>query len=165
MILSVKDWVFDVDIDATMDYSSELYTEHCECGYCRNYYSAVRTSYPGLESVLLKFGINIESPVDFLPVEPTLCIVSYAVCGIICKKGSGRILFDGFDISIQESAQLDYSLSCQQPYFVITTSMLDLPWLLDEDMDEVVSPANEPECLERMWRKLLNETDHNVVQS
>ena len=164
MLLTVKDWVFDVDISATMEYSAKLYAEHCECGYCRNYYAAVRSSYPGLESLLLKFGVNIESPVDFLPVEPTLCIVSYAVCGSICKKGGGRIMIDDFEVSIQKSDVLDYTLSCQQPYFVITTGMLELPWLLDEDKDEVISPANEPECLERMWRKLLNETD-NVVQS
>ena len=46
-----------------------------------------------------------------------------------------------------------------KPFFVFTTGLLDLPWVLDEDMDEVISPANEPEYLQRMMNRLLENTD------
>ena len=165
MIFSIQGWVFDVDVSATMEYSAELYTDHCECGYCRNYYTTVQSAYPSLNPFLLSLGINIEGPVDFLPVEPDLCIVSYAVCGRIVTRGHKLISLDDVSLSVQDSAELDYSLSCAEPYFVFTTEPLELPWVLEENMDEVISPANEPECLERMWRKLLNNAEFDTYQS
>ena len=165
MILNIQDWVFYVDIPATMAYSAELCADHCECGYCKNYYQAVRQCYPSLVPYLLRFGINIEGPVDFLPIEPTLCIVSYAVCGRILTHGKNLIDLGDISLSVQQSSELDYSLSCGDPYFVFTTNALKLPWLLDEDMNEVISPANEPECLERMWCKLLDSAEFDSFQS
>lgn len=165
MLIHIQEWILDVDIDATMKYSSELFAEHCECGYCRNYYSTVCDIYPELNTLLTKLGINHESPVDFLPIEPTLCIISYALCGSIVKHGSQWIAIGEAMVSFQESNLLDYELSCGEPYFVLTTSALRLPWVLEEDMDEVISPANEPECLERMWKKLLDNAVFNDYQS
>ncbi len=165
MIVNIQDWVFDLDVSATMVYSAELVADHCDCGYCRNYYTTVQKAYPSLNPFLLDFGINIEGPVDFLPIEPNLCIVSYAVCGRIVAQGSGLINLGAVSLSVQNSTELDYTLSCAEPYFVFTTNPLKLPWVLDEDMDEVVSPANEPECLERMWRKLLDYTEFDTYQS
>ena len=165
MELSIQGWVFDVDVKATVDYSVELFSDHCECGYCRNYYTAVSDSYPALQPFLSQFGIHIEGPVDFLPIEPTLCMVSYAVCGRIIKHGNSLIELNGVTVSVQEANELDYELSCSSPYFVLTTNALVLPWLLDEDMNEVVSPANEPECLERMWKKLLGSAQFTGYQS
>lgn len=165
MILRIQDWVFDVDIPATMTYAAHLREDHCECGYCTNYYRTVCNAYPSLDSFLREFGIDIEGPVDFLPVEPIVCIVSYAVCGRIMKRGSDRIRLGDVSLSIQESIELDYTLSCGEPYFVFTTTPLKLPWILEEDMNEVVSPANEPECLERMWGKLLDYAEFDTYQS
>ena len=36
-------------------------------------------------------------------------------------------------------------------------------WLLDEDMDEVISPANEPEYLQRMWDRLLQNAPDGSI--
>jgi len=41
MILQVADWVFDLDIDATMSYSAGIWNDHCTCGYCRNFYETL----------------------------------------------------------------------------------------------------------------------------
>ena len=165
MLFRVQDWLFDVDVDATVAYSEHLYSEHCECGYCRNYYATVDSKYPALKPFFSQFGVHVEGPVDFLPVEPTLCIVSYALCGTIVEEGREFVEMNGFSLTVQRQEQLDYTLSCQQPYFVLTTGYLELPWVLDEDMDEVVSPANEPACLERMYRKLLGEAATDGIQS
>ena len=165
MILNIQGWVFDVEISATMEYSAELYADHCECGYCRNYYTTVQSSYPSLNPFLLDLGVNIEGPVDFLPIEPNLCMVSYAVCGRIITRGDNVITIGNVSLSVQDSTELDYTLSCAEPYFVFTTNPLELPWVLEENMDEVLSPANEPECLERMWRKLLTNAEIDTYLS
>lgn len=165
MIIEIQDWVFEIDREATRAYTQGNLEDHCECGYCRNYYLTIDRIYPALKPFLEQFGAHAEAPVDFLPVEPTLCIVSYAVSGRILRSGTKPIYLDGLSISVQTQTQLDYELKCPQPYFVFTTDYLDLPWILDEDMDEVISPANEPECMERMWRKLLNDAQATPLQS
>lgn len=42
--------------------------------------------------------------------------------------------------------------------FMLEVGEMVLPWVLEEDMDEVISPANEPEFLEKMYRKLLSRS-------
>lgn len=165
MIFSVDDWIFDVDMENTQSYTQEILPDHCECGYCRNFYSTVDRVYPSLKSFIEQFGSNIESPVDFLPVEPTLCIVTYAVSGKILRRGSNRIGLNGCALLVQDSSELDYELKCPKPYFVFTTDCLELPWILDEDQNEVLSPANEPACMDRMWRKLLEYADNTSIGS
>ena len=159
------DWVLEINLEDTQMYTQHLLSEHCECGYCRNFYNAVEDTYPGFRSFLKQFGADAEAPVDFLPVEPTLCVVSYAVSGKVLKRGVQPFQVGNTSFKVEEMSQLDYELKCPKPYFVFTSDYLELPWLLDEDMDEVVSPANEPECLERMWKKLLLEAPETPCKS
>ena len=165
MIFTFEDWVLEIDLESTQKYTQHLLAEHCECGYCRNFYCVIESTYPGFRSFLNQFGADAEAPVDFLPVEPTLCVVSYAVSGKILKHGSQSIHVGNCVFTIEQMEQLDYELKCPKPYFVFTSQFLELPWILDEDMDEVVSPANEPECLERMWKKLLLEAPETSYKS
>lgn len=165
MIFTFDDWVLDIDVESTRRYTDHLLTDHCECGYCRNFYQSVENVYPGFRPFLNQFGADAEAPVDFLPVEPTLCVVSYAVCGKILNYGRQPIRTGACDFTPEEMERLDYELKCTKPYFVFTSQFLELPWLLEEDMDEVVSPANEPECLERMWRKLLVDAPDSSFKS
>lgn len=155
LLFTVDDWVFDVDVEATQNYTQGNLKDHCTCGYCRNFYTTVDQYYPNLRPFLKQFCADVEAPVDFLPIEPALCVVSFAVCGNVVHIGSGPIVLDGCDLIVETQQDVDYMLSCPQPWFVFTTDYLQLPWVLDEDPDEVISPANEPECLERMWKKLL----------
>lgn len=165
MIFALEDWVLDIDLESTAVYTEHLLEDHCECGYCRNFYQAVGNVYPAVTNFLKQFAADVEAPVDFLPVEPTLCVVSYAVSGNILIKGSKPIQAGNCNFRIETMDQLDYELKCPKPYFVFTSQFLELPWLLDEDMDEVVSPANEPECLERMWKKLLIDAPDTSYKS
>ena len=155
LIFTLEDWVLDIDLESTREYTDHLLPDHCECGYCRNFYTTVEKAYPGFRMFLKQFGSDAEAPVDFLPVEPTLCVVSYAVSGRILNPGNRHIQVGNCSFSIESMEQLDYELKCKKPYFVFTSQFMELPWILDEDMNEVLSPANEPECLERMWKKLL----------
>ena len=53
----------------------------------------------------------------------------------------------------------------KENFFVLTTGLLDLPWMLEEDMDEVISTANEPEYMERMMNRLLANADYGTIIS
>lgn len=153
MNMTLGDWIFEVDIPQTMERSGAHAADHCTCGYCENFYRTVDSVYPHMRSFLTGFGVNIEGPDEFCPFEPTICEATYVVCGKILQHGSLTIHVDGVPVLFQSSLELDHALP--QPSFGIVVGLMDLPWVLDEPMEEVVSPANEPECLDRMWKKLI----------
>ena len=166
MTISVADWIFDVDIASTMSYSAKVWENHCTCGYCRNFYETMNTEYPLTKAFLKKFGMNSLTPEEMSPIEPTLCILSYCICGTVVKRGiypidSGDVVF-----SVTTDAQNPlYEPLFGKPFFVLTTGLLELPWVLDEDMDEVISPANEPEYMQRMMNRLLENADVDPIIS
>lgn len=166
MIVQIYDWVFDVDIPATMAYSAAVCEDHCTCGYCRNFYETLDDAYPSLKPFLKQFGMNSLTPEEMSPIEPTLCIVSYCFSGTIVKRGiypldTGEVVFT---VSTHDQNPL-YKPPFGKPFFVLTSGLLELPWVLDEDMDEVISPANEPEYMERMMNRLLENTDSEIILS
>lgn len=146
MVLQIDDWVFRVDLEKTREHSSFVSSEHCTCGYCENYYRAVNLTYPSLRPFLARFGVMIEGPSEMYPIEPTLCLAGYRVFGEIQTYGKGPIMIEGVPVTAEPVDGV---------HFMLEVGEMPLPWVLDEDMDEVVSPANEPEFLEKMYRKLL----------
>lgn len=166
MIIQVADWMFDVNISQTMAYSSGVWENHCQCGYCRNFYLTLNDAYPQLKTFLEQFGMNSLTPEEMSPIEPTLCIASYCICGRIIQHGLYPIDIDGvvFKVSKQEDNP-DYDPGFRESFFVLTTGLLDLPWILEEDMDDVISPANEPEYMKRMMNRLLENTDFGTIIS
>ena len=166
MILQIADWVFDVDIAATLDYSAHLWEDHCTCGYCRNFYETLDIAYPSLKVFLKQFGMNSLTPEEMSPIEPTLCLISYCISGTIVKRGiypvdTGEVVFT---VSTDRENPL-YEPPFGKPFFVLTSGLLELPWVLDEDMDEVISPANEPEYMQRMADRLLQNIDGDLIIS
>lgn len=166
MIVQIADWIFDADIPATMDYSTGVWDDHCTCGYCRNFYETLDSTYPSLKPFLKQFGMNSLTPEEMSPIEPTLCMVSYCISGTIVKRGiypldTGQTVLN---VSTHDDNPL-YHPPFGRPFFVFTTGLLELPWVLDEDMDEVISPANEPEYMQRMARRLLENTDSEIMLS
>ena len=160
MIVQVSDWTFDVDVSATMEYSAHVWEDHCTCGYCRNFYETLDGEYPQLKSFLRQFGMNSLTPEEMSPIEPTLCLVSYCISGTIVKRGVYPIDIGGVVLSVSTHEENPlYEPPFGKPFFVLTTGLLELPWVLDEDMDEVVSPANEPEYMQRMMNRLLENMD------
>ena len=160
MIVQVADWIFDVDIASTMSYSAAVWSDHCTCGYCRNFYETMNDAYPQTKRFLERFGMNSLTPEEMSPIEPTLCMISYCISGTIVKRGiypvdSGDVVFT---ISTDDQNPL-YEPPFGKPFFVLTSGLLELPWVLDEDMDEVISPANEPEYMQRMMNRLLENAD------
>lgn len=165
MIVCVGQWRFDVDIAATMSYSEGVWREHCLCGYCRNFYETLNLTYPQIGAFLNQFGMNPLTPEELMPFEPTLCTVSYCISGRVLQQGRGLIDLGGVTFSVGHPEDFDFDTSCTSPYFVLTSGFLELPWALDEDMDEVISPANEPEYLQKMSERLLGSVDFESLLS
>ena len=165
MIVRVAEWVFDVDVPATMAYSAGIWEDHCTCGYCRNFYEPMDDVYPQLKLFLKQFGMNSLTPEELSPVEPTLYMASYCISGTVIKNGIYPIDLDGLVLSVDLEADKLYEPCFGKPFFVLNTGLLELPWVLDEDMDEVISPANEPEYLQRMMNRLLENADEDIVIS
>ena len=144
-MLKINDWEFDIDLDATWDHSSFAASDHCTCAYCENYYRTVRNCYPHLSAFLKLFGLDIDGPVEMYPFEPTLYLAGYRVHGRIVRPGLAPVMVDGVPVSAEPR---------EDGLFMLEVGQMQLPWVMHEDPDEVISPANEPEFLEKMYRKM-----------
>lgn len=141
MILKLGDWRFRVDVDATAERTRQYSYEHCQCSYCKNFYDAIDVAYPELRSVMEQFGVNLEGPSELMPFEPTLMLACYRVDGEILQWGKSRLSVKGVTI-LPEAGDEDT--------FLLWVGEVHLPWLQQEAVEDVVSPANLPEFLERM---------------
>lgn len=163
MIIEIDDWKFDVDITATMEYSAAEAAEHCDCAYCRNFYAAVDDTYPKLRPFLARFGLNIEAPDELMPYDVSKEMWydgTYAVRGRILAEGSSAIQIGEAYIHPEIDSQINHSLL--EPCFYLFLDSVVLSWVLDEPMEDVVSPANEPSFLQKMWNKLLNRQPKDI---
>lgn len=141
MILNIADWTFDVDVKATRVHTTNNAADHCTCGYCKNYYETVVCTYPELASFLEQFGVNIHGPSELMPFAPVLLLACYRVHGRILRWGSAPLFVENLSVTVE---------TADTGTFFLWVGEMELPWLQEEDMDEVVSPANLPEFLDRM---------------
>ena len=162
MIIILEDWELEIDIPATMEWTGRHASEHCTCGYCENFYRTVDTAYPHMRPFLAQLGVNIEGPDEFCPFEPNICEATYVATGRIIHRGKSVLFVDGVPIHISDKLDMDHTLP--KPCFGFIVGLMELPWVLDEPMEDVISPANEPECLDRMWKKLLQRSDLTYEQ-
>ena len=145
MRLSVDGWLFDVDITRTMAQSTQDAQDHCTCGYCRNFYQSIDSSYPGFRGVLGQFGVNLEAPELLFPLEPTVYFAAYRVWGKVLRKGRTPLALDSVPLRVDE----------QEHSFLISTGAMKLPWVLEEAMEDVISPVNDPEVFWEMFDDFL----------
>ena len=156
MVLQVNDWVFDIDVEKTKEHSSFALKSHCICGYCVNYYTCVKDVYPDLEPFLERFFLEIEGPSEMYPIEPTLYLIGYKVYGSIKQVGNGPIMIDGLPIMGEK---------IDEETFKLEVGEIPMPWVLEEDMNEIISPANEPEFMERMYKRLIERNSGSFLFS
>ena len=141
MILKLGDWRFRVNVEATAERTRKYSFEHCQCGYCKNFYDAIDVAYPELRPVMEQFGINLEGPSELMPFEPTLMLACYRVDGEILKWGKSQLSVRGVSL-LPEAGD--------ENTFLLWVGEMKLPWLQKEAVEDVVSPANLPEFMERM---------------
>lgn len=154
MIIELFDWKFDVDVERTMARSALEAAEHCDCAYCRNFYATVDEENPELRYFLAEFGLDIEAPDVLYPydISEEMCYEGeYVVFGRILSHGCAGINVGGCYICPTN----DSTHSLPQPHFTLSLEGLQLPWVLHEPLQDVVSTANEPSFLKKMWQRLL----------
>lgn len=156
MIISLADWKFSVDVDATLAYTHKCSLDHCECPYCMNFYDNIDRAEPSLRPVLSKFGIYLNGPCEVMPFEPDFVAACYRVTGQILSRGTSSLHIN--DVALRPEQADDTT-------FFLWIGPLDLPWTQEEDMDEVISPANQPEFMDRMMARLLKWADDTPITS
>ena len=155
MRMLLADWEFDVNIELTMELSADQASDHCMCGYCRNFYASIDSVCPTARRFLARFGLDIEGPDELCPIEPTIYEASYIVQGSILRAGTVPLRIDNIPLQILTADAADMATEHPAPYFVLRMGLIELPWVLDEPMDEVLSPTNEESYLKRIEEKLL----------
>jgi hypothetical protein len=156
MIISLADWKFSVDVDATLAYTHKCSLDHCECPYCMNFYDNIDRAEPSLRPVLSKFGIYLNGPCEVMPFEPDFVAACYRVTGQILRRGTSSLHIN--DVALRPEQADDTT-------FFLWIGPLDLPWTQEEDMDAVISPANQPEFMDRMMARLLKWADDTPITS
>ena len=144
--IQLADWHFSVDTDATASHTLKCAADHCLCAYCRNFYEMVDVAHPTLRPFLARFGITLEGPSELMPLEPTLMAAAYRVTGEILSVGTVPLHVDGVPVRPEPA---------DNGTFFLWIGEMTLPWVQEEDMDEVLSPANQPDFLDRMAKKVL----------
>ncbi len=165
MRITHNDWSFEIDIPKTEDYHAKQLSDLCQCGYCRNFNLALPGVYQQLCLFLDTLHTDFRAVDELMPFEPTFLEATYCICGSIIQRGNSPILLDGVRIQPTDISELDFDSSCPAPAFAIIVSDISVPWLLNEDMDEVISPANEPEYLQRMWNRWLSQAPQEDIYS
>ena len=171
MILKIADWEFDIDMERTMAYSAAEVAEHCDCAYCRNFYAAVDFDCPALRVFLAQFGVDVEAPDELMPYDlipapegiddRVFYAGKYVVFGRILKYGKNRFALGAADLFPMNDTEFDFD----EPYFVIALEESEIRWVIDEPFADVVSPANEPSFLKKMWDRLLGKAKNSGLES
>ena len=156
MRIQLSDWQFEVDAGETLSYTHQCSLDHCTCPYCRNFYENMDRAEPALRPVLSKFGIFLNGPCEVMPFEPTLVAACYRITGQILSRGESRLHINGVPLRPEET---------NSETFFLWIGPVELPWTQEEDMDEVVSPANQPEFMERMMVRWLLWAEEDAISS
>ncbi len=151
-------WRFDADVETTRAYADKELTQHCNCGYCRNFYMTVDEKYPNLRPFLSRFGANIEAPDELIPYNPTEYSAAYCVKGTLETSGASPIRVDGLAVTAESGTRSTVNTGLEMPYFVLLIPDMRLPWALDEPPEDVISPANEPGFIQKIVNRFLRRT-------
>lgn len=103
----------------------------CDCAYCRNYIHEVKPAYPELSEYLERLGVDIEKPLETMPLEPDgsgyieYAGPQYIVCGKpddFVKTAIGSVYVD--------LAGSHPSTGMEAPHFVIELYPIRLKWVM-----------------------------------
>jgi hypothetical protein len=141
LVLELADCRFEVDVLTTLERTKMNSLDHCNCGYCKNYYEAMPVTYPQLVSFLENFGVYYQGPSEVMPFEPTYVLTCYRVQGKILQFGTSEIFAGKVPVSFEMA---------DESSFFLWAGEMALPWLQEEPEEDVISPANLPEFLDRM---------------
>ena len=157
MILEIDGWKFQVfDVTTRKHYAREV-AEHCTCATCRNFYQTVDQVYPELRPFLARFGVHVEAPDEMTAPIQTMCDCYYAVCGKILETGESEITVGSTKVFPQTSEEAMVNTEMDEPYFFLFISPLNVPWILDEPMEEPDTPEKKQNTIARILGRWITE--------
>ena len=89
----------------------------------------------------------------------------YMVSGTILSMGRKPLRVGDVLILPKSADDVQINHSCPEPCFALDVGTVALPWVLDEPLKDVVSPANEPPFLKKMWQRLLGKAQKDKTDS
>lgn len=113
----------------TENYYKALNNENLRfCDYCRNYYKEAKETYPELSDYLARMGIDIEKPLETMPLEPyegaiEYIAVQYIALGNVSSFKSENV--EGVHICIADSHP---ATDIDEEHYVIEIYPLRLKW-------------------------------------
>ena len=123
-----------MDIEKTRAFYSQLNSQDiCGCAYCQNYIRQIRTAYPAVADCLSRLGVDIEKPLETMPLEPDeagnleYAGPQYIVCGT--PEGLAETEISSVHVAIASSHP---STGLEEPHFVIELYPIRLKWTEDE---------------------------------
>jgi hypothetical protein len=113
----------------TENYYRALNNENlCSCNYCRNYYKEVKETYPELSDYLARMGIDIEKPLETMPLEPFEGSIEYIAVQYIAMGNATNFKnenIEGVHICIADSHP---TTDIDEEHYVIEIYPLRLNW-------------------------------------
>lgn len=130
------------DYKLTKEYRYK-YESQCVCAYCRNYYRSFKVKYPKTSEFLEEFGLDVNFPLEAMPLEYDKLndkmeyTIYYTVKGSMIEDGYVSTL-EALDIIIFKGLNMDNPCpnpKMEEPYLLIELSGVKLPWLLEEGVE------------------------------
>lgn len=119
-----------MDAEKTKAFYSKLSSQDiCDCAYCQNYIRRVRAAYPAAADYLSHLGVDIEKPLETMPLEPDeageleYAGPQYVVCGT--PEGFAETRIGSVHVAIASSHP---STGLEEPHFVIELYPIRLKW-------------------------------------
>ena len=153
MEIQISDWLFQVNLEATFAHTINNSLDHCECAYCKNYYECVDMVYPEISQFLAQFGAVKDGPSELMPFEPTVMLACYRIVGSVLCWGDSQIMAGAVPVSVE---------AAEDGTFLLWIGEFVLPWCQPEPEEDVISPANTMEFMERMRHTWLLRHEDEV---
>ena len=119
-----------MNAEKTKAFYSKLSSQDiCDCAYCQNYIRRVRVAYPAAADYLSHLGVDIEKPLETMPLEPDevgkleYAGPQYIVCGT--PEGFAETQIGSVHVAIASSHP---STGLEEPHFVIELYPIKLKW-------------------------------------
>ena len=123
-----------MDAEKTRAFYSRLDSQDvCDCAYCQNYIRQIRAAYPAVADYLSRLGVDMEKPLETMPLEPDeageleYAGPQYIVCGT--PEGFAETQIGSVHVGIATSHP---STGLEEPNFVIELYPIKLKWSFND---------------------------------